>query len=182
MANLPIRNASGVLEYVAAKGDGTDLDPYITGFLPTAGVKTPVQLTITNGTYAVDDSVGGLITIANAARGSALLSRLQSVTFVAKVAIAYNLILLSGDIATPVADNGALALVEADLTKVLGVIPVVSGDWKNFSSAYKVATISNIGLLVRPTATTIYAYLAATATTSPATTRMDISFQFEYLE
>jgi hypothetical protein len=91
--------------------------------VPVRGEANSVQatLTVTNGAYTAQDVVGGLITFAGAVRangGEAILNSLALAGMTS--AIALELWLLNADLATPVADNGAFAIVAADQPKVLG--------------------------------------------------------------
>ena len=142
-------------------------------------------LTVTNGAYTIGDAVGGLITFtdltsyfAKWASNSALVVSLK---LAGVVAIPYDLWFMNANLATPAADNAAFTLVVADEPKVLGVVPIAATDYKAGPAAFNVATVRNIGLDIQPAAgaTAIYAYLVATEVTSPGTTTIYLTLDFE---
>ena len=96
------------------------------------------------------------------------------------MAVPYNLWFLSGDIATPADDNEAFTIVEADELLYLGHVSIAATDYVAAESAFNVATIRNVCLSVRAGAATqnIYAYLVATAVTSPGTTTLYLTVDF----
>ena len=143
-----------------------------------------VTLTVTNGAYSISDVVGGLITFGNAVRVSGGKSVINSVKLAGVSALAYELWLLNADIATPAEDNAAFTIVVADEPKVLGIIPIAATDYYAAQSAFNVANPRQVGLQVQaaPGTTTIYAYLKATATTTPGTTTLYLTVDFEYLD
>jgi hypothetical protein len=59
----------------------------------------------------------------------------------------------SNPTATTFTDNGALDIADADLPKVIGVVSVTSTDYASFADS-SVATITNLGLLIKSLATT----------------------------
>jgi len=138
-------------------------------------------LTVTNGAYTIGDVVGGLITFTSAVRETGGVALVRSIKLAGVAAIPYNLWFLTADIATPAADNAAFTIVVADEPKVLGVVPITATDYIVAGpSAFYVATVRNIGLQVQAatTATSIYAYLVATAVTSPGTTTIYLTVDF----
>lgn len=185
MANLLIKDGADATKYLKSTGAGSDVDPYILERYVssvTQGISVPVVLTVTNGAYTIGDVVGGLITFANAVRVSGGKSIVNSVKLSGVNALAYNLFFFNADLATPAADNAAFTTVVADNPKFLGHVPIVAGDYKAAASAFNYATVKNVGLQVQASATTIYAYLVAIAVTSPGTTRLDLTVDFNYLD
>ena len=138
-------------------------------------------LTVTNGVYTIADVVGGLITFPNAVRGNGGVSIVRSVKLAGVVAIAYNLVFLSGDIATTAADNAAFTVVAADELLYLGHVSIPIANYVAAASAFNVATVANVNLQVQAAATTtsIFAYMVAPAVTSPATTTIYLTVDFE---
>jgi len=147
------------------------------------GKSVQVTLTVTNGAYSIGDVVGGLITLPKESKRGEKSTIINSIVLAGVVAIPYELWLFSANIATPAADNAALALVAADLSKVLGVIPIGTADYYAAQSAHNVATVRQVGKEVQADSGTnnIYAYLKATAVTSPGTTTLILTVDFEYL-
>ena len=157
-----------------------------TSAIPTKGTGKSVQVTlaVTNGAYSVSDAVGGLLTFANAVSANGKHSVINSVKLAGVVAISYELWLFNADIATPAADNAALALAAADGAKFLGVVPISSADFNAAQNSFNNATIRGVGLEIEAAAatTSIYGYLKTTATTSPGTTTLYLTVDFEYLD
>ena len=141
-------------------------------------------LTVTNGAYSISDVVGGLITLANAVSANGKSAIINTITLGGVAAIPYELWFLNADIATPRTDNGVFDIVAADEDKILGVVPIAAIDYNSAQSAFNFATIRGIGLQVKAgaSATSIYAYLKATATTSPATTTLYLKVSGEWID
>lgn len=138
-------------------------------------------LTVTNGAYTAVDVVGGLITFSNAVREKGGYALIPSVKLSGVVAIPYNLVFLNADLATPAADNAAFAWAAADGAKFLGTVAIAAADYvADSAAAFNSATVRNICLTVKAAATTqdIYAYLVATAVTSPGTTTIYLTVDF----
>jgi hypothetical protein len=150
-----------------------------------AGIIKSVKttLTVTNGAYTIADVVGGLITLPYAVRENGGAAYVRSIKLGGVVAIAYNLWFLNANIATPAADNAAFTIVAADENKYLGHVPIAAADYVAAQSAFNVATVRNVNLMVQAAAATksIYAYLVATAVTSPGTTTLYLTVDFEPL-
>ena len=140
-------------------------------------------LTVTNGVYSIADVVGGLITFANVSRGAGRRSQIEQVTLTCTVGIAYELWLFASDIATPALDNAAFALVQADISMCKGVIAIPSANFQVAQTAFAIATVyPTLPLVFSCVATSLFAYLKATATTTPATTVMVISIAGSMLD
>ena len=150
-----------------------------------AGIIKSVKttLTVTNGAYTIADVVGGLITLPYAVRENGGAAYVRSIKLGGVVAIAYNLWFLNANIATPAADNAAFTIVAADENKYLGHVPIAAADYVAAQSAFNVATVRNVNLMVQAAAATksIYAYLVATAVTRPGTTTRNRTVDFEPL-
>lgn len=173
---------------VATAGAAGDYQPLITGpngrlwVSAGGGISIPASLTVTNGAYTAGDVVGGLITFANAARINGGASIINSVKISSAVAINYELWLLNADLATPIADNGAWNMVVGDTTKCLGQIQLIS--WLAAGANFSICTSPGLGLQVQAAAgtTSIYGYLVTRVTTSPGSTRIDITLDAEYID
>jgi hypothetical protein len=161
-------------------GNDATLAPRVRG----TGISVPVVLTVTNGAYSIGDVVGGLITLGGAVSGNGKRSIINSLKLGGVVAIAYELWFMNADITTPAADNAAFTLVVGDMVKQLGVVPISTGDYCAAASAFNQATLRGVGLEVQAGAatTSLYAYLKATAVTSPGTTRLDLIVDFEFID
>jgi len=148
------------------------------------GFSIPVTLTVTSGAYSVADVVGGLITLANAVSANGKRSIINTITLAGVVAIPYELWFFNADIATPAADNAAFALAAADGLKFLGARPIATADYMAAQSAFNNATVPGVGLEIQAAAgtTSIYAYLKATAVTSPSTTTIYLNVAGEFID
>jgi hypothetical protein len=137
-------------------------------------------LTVTNGAYTIGDAVGGLITFPYAVREKGGHALIPSVKLAGVVAIAYDLWFLNANLATPAGDNDAFTLVVADEPKILGIVPITAADYKAGPAAFNIATVRNICLGIKASAAVphIYAYLVATAVTSPGTTVLYLTVDF----
>ena len=140
-------------------------------------------LTVTNGAYSIGDVVGGLITFAieERARGKAYV--INSIKLAGVVAIPYELWFFTADIATPRADNAVFGLAAADGLKFLGMVPITAADYGAAQTAFNNATVRQVGLQVQKATSksSLYAYLKATAVTSPGTDTLYLTVDFEYL-
>jgi len=184
--------ALSVRQNTPAALGGTDADyqPLITG--PTGrlwtsgagGESITATLTVTNGAYSIADVVGGLITLAGATRLNGGHSIINSIKLSGVSAIPYQLWFFSQDIATPAADNAAFALAAADGLIFLGSVIIAAGDYLAAQTAFNNACLKGVGLQVKSGAatTSIYAYLVATAVTSPGTTTLYLTVDLEYID
>jgi hypothetical protein len=148
----------------------------------TAGLATSITatLTVTNGAYTIADVAGGLITFANAVSANGKSAILDSLKLSGVVAIPYEVWFFSADIATPRLDNAIFGLAAADGLIYLGMVPITAGDYAAAQTAFNNAAIRNIGLQMKAGAGTrnIYAYMKATAVTSPGTTTLYLTADF----
>jgi hypothetical protein len=178
----------GLVKLIIAKINIATVDTVttITNTVPVkgAGLSVTATLTVTNGVYTIADVAGGLITFANAVSAAGKHAVINSIVLAGVAAIPYELWLFNADIATPAADNAAFTIVVADTLKCLGVIPIAAGDYCAAQSAFNVATLKGVGKQIKAAAaaTSIYAYLKATAVTSPGTTVLYLTVDFEYID
>jgi hypothetical protein len=148
----------------------------------TNGFSISVTLTVTNGAYTLAVVAGGLITFAGASTGAGRRAIINTLTLAGVVAVPYELWFFASDIATPAADNSAFTLVAADVAMCKGVIPIAVGDYFAPVSAFNVASLRGIGFEYNCTATYLYAYLKATAVTSPGTTTLTLTIHGEFID
>jgi len=141
-----------------------------------------LTLTVTNGTYSIGDAVGGLLTFPAATLNKGGHSMVTSVKLAGVSAIAYNLWFLTGNIATPAADNAAFTIVAADEELFTGHVAIPAANYVAAASAFNVCTVPNAGLMVHTSSSRniLYGYLVATATTTPGTTTLYLTVDFEY--
>jgi hypothetical protein len=128
-------------------------------------------LAVTNGPYSANDVAGGLITWAGVASANGGSVIINTVILNGVVAIPYNLEFFSADIATPRADNAVFGLAAADALIHLGTVPIAAIDYTAAQTAFNSATVKpGLQVTVGAGTTSLYGYLEAPATTSPATT------------
>lgn len=107
------------------------------------------------GTYAANDQVGGLTTITNGVDSSGGQSILRSLVILdgAKQSLALDLFFFDQDPSLTSIDNGAFALLDADLLgKCLGVVSIVAADYAAVSAS-SVATKQLLSLVLQAAAT-----------------------------
>lgn len=75
--------------------------------------------------------------------------------------------------------NGAPNISDANARKVLGWVPVASGDWVDVGGA-KVATVRNIGLTLKAAAASQIIYVAATCAGTPTQTASGIKLKLAF--
>lgn len=124
-------------------GDNGATIPVIDIAAPTALVPTSqkvIRLTATptvstTPAYTAKDAVGGLLTFASAARSSGGSIVIEALSIVDKSQQMPQLDLVLFDRTfTASTDNAIFNPSDADLANVLGVISVVTADWKDFST------------------------------------------------
>jgi hypothetical protein len=99
--------------------------------------------------YADKDVLGDHLTISGAVSDSGAICKLLSVTARNKVATALALDLFFLDEAPAAAygdNNSGYALADTDLSKVIGVVSLATGDWSVGNTLNVVASKTNIGL------------------------------------
>lgn len=140
-------------------------------------------LTVNDGAYTAYDVAGGLITFANAVNENGGAAMVRSVKLAGVVNIAYDLWFMNADLVTPRLNNESFNIVVADEPKYLGHVQIAAGNWVKAESAFYVATVADVGLMVQAAAgtTSIYAYLVTLAATAPGTTTMYLTVDFEPL-
>jgi hypothetical protein len=186
-------NGMNLTEVIQYNSSGVEVTPLTDGLTDTqlraspvpvkgTGFSIPVTLTITNGAYSINDVVGGLITFANASSAAGKRSVIHTITLSGVAALAYELWFFASDIATPAADNAVFTLVAADVAMCKGVIPIATTDYLAPASAFNVVTLRSVGFEFTCTATTLYAYLKAIATTTPNTTTLTLTIKGEFID
>lgn len=149
------------------------------------GLSITATLTVTNGAYTAQDVVGGAISIPNAVRANGKEAVLNSVVLAGMTsAIGFEWWVLNSDLATPVADNGAFAMVAADYPKVVGVVSLGAGEqYQAGAGGVYVGSYGAIGKQMKAaTGTrTLTAYLKHTTTTNPGTTTLYLTCGYEYI-
>lgn len=121
-----------------------------------------VTPTISTSAYQAKDAIGGVMTFANAARLSAGGGIVESLVIVDKdqELAAMDLVLLSATVAGTTTDNAAWDPTDADLANVVGVIPILSGDYADFNDN-SVASRSGIGMAYTCASTSLFGVLVA---------------------
>jgi hypothetical protein len=154
---------------------------------PKAGtfgtVITPTITVSASPDYSAGDSLGGKITLANVARVTGGLSKLQTITVIdhANQKPAGTLLFFNADpAAATITDNAAFAF-STDAGKVIATVAVAAADYVTIDSK-AVLCYGNINKLVQPAATSLYvAFVVSTTPNLAATTDIQIAFGFEYI-
>lgn len=94
------------------------------------GITISQTPTITAGAYSAGDTVGGLLTFANAARVAGLGGVIKNMLIIDDAQQSVELELwLFNQTFTPIADNAPWAPSVADLENLIAIITTESGDW-----------------------------------------------------
>jgi len=137
------------------------------GEVGASSITVDVVPTIDTAAYAAGDSVGGLITLANAARVAGGSGVIQSLTLADADSQnePYQIIFLSANPSgSTVTDQSPVNIVEADLAKIIGVVNLYAGDYSSFS-ATSVGAVANIGIgYDLPSGTSLFVILKPTST------------------
>lgn len=185
MTNYRTKNGVSADDYLKATGDGSDLNPHIPHHTESGTAFTiSVTLTVTNGAYTIADVVGGLITFPNVVNAVGKSVVINTITLAGVVAIPYELWFFTQDIATPRLDNAVFGLAAADGAIFLGAVPILASDYFAAQTAFNNATVRGVGLQMKTGAATqnLYAYMKATAVTSPGTTTLYLTISGEQLD
>lgn len=121
--------------------------------------------TISTSQYTAKDAIGGVMTFSSAARVSGAGGIVESVVIVDKdqELAAMDLVLLSATVAGTTTDNAAWDPNDSDLANVVGVIPILTGDYSDFNDN-SVAARSGIGMAYTCAATSLFGVLVARGT------------------
>ena len=126
-----------------------------TALVPTSQKVVRALLTPTVSTtpaYTAKDAVGGLLTFTNAARASGGSLVIEALTVIDKSQQMPEMDLVLFDRTfTATADNAIFAPSDADMANVLCVIPVVSADWKDFSTNSMATVLRQIPVVLNGT-------------------------------
>lgn len=126
--------------------------------------------TISTTAYASGDAVGGLLTFSNAARSSGGSIRLESIQVVDKAQQYAELVLVLFDRSiTPPTDNAAFDPTDAELSNVIGVVPIGGGFYSGFSDN-GVASVTGLGLAAKLNGTDLFGVLVAASAPTYAST------------
>lgn len=89
----------------------------------------------TTPAYTAKDAIGGLLDFSAVGRTGVLTGSIEGVTIVDKgqQMAQMDVVLFEATISAPT-DNAIFAPSDADLLKTIGLIPIVTGDWKDFST------------------------------------------------
>jgi len=126
--------------------------------------------TITAGLYSGGDALGGLLTFAQMtnAQGTGIVTSFIVIDEGAQSA-ALDLVLFDQTF-TATADNSAFTVSDADAVNIIGVVPVVAGDYVDMMAS-DTATVKNIGLAFKARNTgTIFGQLVTRGTPTYAAT------------
>lgn len=124
----------------------------------------------TTPAYTAKDAVGGLMTFSNAVRASGGTCRIEAVQVVDKgqQMKELDLVLFDRSITAPT-DNAVFAPTDTELDKCVGVIPLGSGYYADFSTN-SVAVVNALGLEVVLNGTDLFGVLVSRSATGPTYT------------
>lgn len=146
-------------------------------------VVTPTVTVSASPDYSSGDSIGGKITLTNAVRVSGGTGVLQSIVITDKANQSPEGTILIFDAdpsAATITDNAAFVF-STDVTKVIASVPVVTADYATINST-SVATLSNLGRVVKAASgTSLYAAFVTTTAANLASTS-DIGLRFTILQ
>lgn len=164
----------------AWKMDGSAVTQPVSG----AGAGVKVALTVTAAAYSAGNSIGGLITIANAVRvsgGVSILASIQILDRANQKPTGTIYIFDANPTNATLTDKTAFVFSTDDL-KVIAQIPVVSTDYVTTNSKAS-ASLANLARVVQAASgTTLYAAFVPTSTpTFAATTDVQLIFNLVYV-
>ena len=142
-----------------------------------------VTPTITAGAYTALDIVGAIQTIANATRVSGEPTMLQSivVTDLGKQNVELTIFFFNANPSNGTyTDNIALTIHDTDMAMCVGQVKVLAGNYAS-ASASSVATVSNIGLPLKPAATSLFAIAQASGSAPTYASTSDLDFKYGLL-
>jgi hypothetical protein len=147
---------------------------------------TGAQVGVDGAAYASGDLLGDqspiLIKPLRSQTGTAIL---QSITIqdLSKQSLAIDVVFFDANPSTTTfTDNAALDIADADITKVIGVVSIVAGDYAAFADS-SVATKSNIGLTLKSLASpTTGIYFCLVTRGAPTYVADELSIQFGILQ
>lgn len=138
---------------------------------------------ITAGAYTALDIVGAIQTIASAARASAKEVILQSVviTDLAALTQAFTIWFFNANPSNGTyTDNLALDIHDTDLGMCIGLVKVAATDYAS-AADNSVAVVRNIGLVLKPAVTSLFAIAQCTGTAPTYASVADLTFKYGFL-
>lgn len=140
-----------------------------------------VTPTITTDAYTANDCVGGIQTLANAARtqnNETILLSLKITDLAAQDAVLNIFFFESNPAAGTYTDNAELDIHDTDMAKCLGAIEVAAADYLS-AKDNSVATVRNIGFGMTPSgSSSLYALVKTTGTPTYAVGDLEFTFFF----
>lgn len=150
-----------------------------------ADVPISISPTITGSAspdYTSGDNLGGELTLTNACRSAGGYTRLDSVVITNDapgVAITGDIIIFNADPAGTFTDNAGTPDLSADAAKIVGKVPIASGDWVTVGSI-GVAHITVNKIMKSAATTNLWAAINVTSAVNlAATTDVAATFNFE---
>lgn len=142
---------------------------------------SPTVTVSTSPAYSANDVVGTKLTLTNACRVSAGLTRLNTVVLTDTSAqnAAMQILLYNANPAATYTDNGACPAQSTDVAAIIGRVPVVAGDWAT-QGAVGIAFVQVDRILKSAATANLWAVIVTTGTpTYAATTAIAITFNFD---
>lgn len=151
------------------------------GGVKASQVKEVLSVTPTIDTvaYGAGDAVGGKQTLA-AGLADGLPVELDSIVVqdVSNQKAALTLLFFDADPAAATITNNAAFAFSTDLAKCIGRINVAAADYETVDSK-AVATVRNLGMILKPTATSLYVAVVTTGTPTYAVGALTFKYGFK---
>lgn len=141
---------------------------------------TPV---LDTSAYATGDRMGSVVTLSDLHPGfnQQLIIRSINVIDLEKQNAAFDIMLFNALPTVASADNAAIDISDAEVTKLVGVVPVATGDYTTAFAGCGQATKANVGLVVQTAEldNTLYMLLVSRGSPTYAAGSLVIKIAFE---
>lgn len=151
------------------------------GKVAGSSVTVAPTITVNTAVYVIGDSIGGKISLPNAVRVSGGASILYSLLLrdVSNQKPTGTLLFFDSDPSAATTTDHAAFLFSTDIAKLVGVVPVASGDWVTINSM-GLCPLSNLGRKMKSVATGLWVVFVA-AGTPDFVASTDLSAKFEFI-
>ncbi len=140
---------------------------------------TPV---LDTSAYGTGDRMGSIVTLSAVhpdMGGRIKISSLQVIDL-AKQNAQFDILLFDASPTVASADNAAIDIADAEIIKLVGVIPVLTADYTTAYAANSQATKSNINLIVKTSSTSNDLYMLLVSRGAPTYAASDLIIKIGY--
>lgn len=172
----------GAYKLLAEQGDGSVAEVVVLGSSIARTVPVTVVPTISTSLYTSGDQIGGLMTLANAARydGGGFTLNTISIVDLAKQNAEIDVILFDAAV-TANNDNDPWDMSDADMAHCRGYAKVSASDYVN-GADYSIACVRAVGLSTAPASgTTMYA-VAVVRSGPTYANAADLKITFDFIQ